>query len=265
MLKGEHYGTPADVFSFGIVVCELLTLRAPYSDIIQGGVEKEGGEPMTWDQIVALTHKEGVLLRPTLGDDINHETATFVRSCWANDPAVRPSFPVILLHLDEIAQRAVAQREWDKEAGELRIQHRRRKAMRAFLRSFHDLLWLFRSSEWNEEASLAVVDADIAVTATDVTLREILSADKGCNAIKDLGWLMFGGFEDGAEIIAEPLLDEHIVVGAAAATAATNDGSDGGGGGGGSVVTFSGMIAFHFAVKAPAKQIQWRGRSLLKR
>ena len=63
VLRGEHYGTPADVFSFGIVMCELLTLSAPYANLVQG---VDGKETMSLDQIAALTHKDGVDLRPTL-------------------------------------------------------------------------------------------------------------------------------------------------------------------------------------------------------
>ena len=49
--------------------------------------------------------------------------------------------------------------------------------------------------------------------------------------------LMFGGLDDGAEIIPEPLLDEHIAC---------------------DVEEKSGVLEFHFAVKPPKKQIQWR-------
>ena len=52
LLCGERYGTPADVFSFAIVMCELATLQAPYADMLKG----EDGEVLaTWATIVALT------------------------------------------------------------------------------------------------------------------------------------------------------------------------------------------------------------------
>ena len=57
------YGTPADVYSFAIVMCELLMLRPPYSDIVKSETNENG--LMSWDQVVAATHKEGVHLRPT--------------------------------------------------------------------------------------------------------------------------------------------------------------------------------------------------------
>ena len=56
MLKGEHYGTPADVFSFSIVMYELLTFSVPYADMLK---TKDGEENMSLEQISALTHKEG--------------------------------------------------------------------------------------------------------------------------------------------------------------------------------------------------------------
>ena len=59
---------------------------------------------MSWDQIVALTHKEDVMLRPTLSDDMDAATADLVQMCWAHDPAARPSCTVILVRLERIAR-----------------------------------------------------------------------------------------------------------------------------------------------------------------
>ena len=185
---------------------------------------------MSWEQIVALTHKEDVMLRPTLPDDMEAETADLVRMCWAHDPAARPSCAVILVRLERIARRS---RQLNAS---LKIEATS-KDLRVTLRSIHDLLWLFQSPSLDEGFALSLVDAGITATSTDKTLNEILSAEKGLDCIKTLGWMMFGGFEDGAEIIPEPLLDADIMCDAE---------------------KLSGLIAFNFAVKAPPKHIQWR-------
>ena len=229
ILKGEHYGTPADVFSFAIVMCELLTLQPPYSDLRKGGGDKNEGKPLSWEQVVALTHKEDVMLRPTLPDDMEAETADLVRMCWEHDPAERPSCTVILARLERIAR--------GREQGKKFKIESTTRDLRANLRSIHDLLWLFQSPSLDDGFVLSLVDAGITATSTDKTLNEILRAEKGLDCIKTLGWMMFGGFEDGAEIIPEPLLDADIMCDAE---------------------KLSGLIAFNFAVKTPPKYIQWR-------
>ena len=78
---------------------ELLALRAPYADIIEG---EDGNEAMSWDQVTALTHKEGVDLRPTLPGDMDPDTAALICECWAPNQEFRPSFSVILFRLEMV-------------------------------------------------------------------------------------------------------------------------------------------------------------------
>ena len=51
VLRGEHYGTAADVFSFGILMSELVALRTPYADMLK---DNEGQTLMSWQQITEL-------------------------------------------------------------------------------------------------------------------------------------------------------------------------------------------------------------------
>ena len=160
---------------------------------------------------------------------VQPQLARLVRDCWAHDPAFRPTVPVIIARLRAIKRRHKDTVSSKQEEDELTVRH--------FLRSIHDLIWLAASSDWDQETALTLVGSNVIVTAADETIREVLSSEKGLDCIKSLGWMMFGGLEDGAEIIPEPLLDEHIVC---------------------DIDKMSGLIIFNFAVKPPAKKIQWR-------
>ena len=203
VLRGEHYGTPADVFSFAIVMSELVALQSPYADLMTG---EDGEEVLTMDQIVAMTSaKEGETLRPTLPSDMDAGLSDLIQMCWAGNADQRPSCSVIVVRLDEIATRFAAnQAEVVKEEQD--------KAARAFCRDLHGLLWTCQTSTFSLAHASTLVTSDATATARDPILSTILSADTGPECIKSLGWLMFGGIEDGSKIIQEPLLEEHIVV-----------------------------------------------------
>ncbi|XP_019456126.1 PREDICTED: serine/threonine-protein kinase CTR1 [Lupinus angustifolius] len=80
-LRGERSNEKSDVYSFGVILWELVTLQQPWS----------GLSPAQVVGAVAFQNR-----RLEMPPNISPTLATLMESCWADDPAERPSFTSIV-------------------------------------------------------------------------------------------------------------------------------------------------------------------------
>ncbi|KAL4585071.1 hypothetical protein LXL04_009685 [Taraxacum kok-saghyz] len=109
VIEHKPYDHKADVFSFGVVLWELLTGKLPY-------------EYLTPLQAAVGVVQKG--LRPTIPKNTLPKLTELLERCWQQDPTLRPDFTEIIDNLQQIA----------KEVGEEVEDRRKDKGFLSVLR-----------------------------------------------------------------------------------------------------------------------------------
>jgi serine/threonine protein kinase len=107
ILSGGHCTTASDVFSFGVIMWEILTRKIPWDGettwAIVGSVQSGARLPLSKDAFDLDIHDGDDNLKSTVDDYLE-----LLQACWAHDSSKRPDFVYIAQKLREI-QRHILQ------------------------------------------------------------------------------------------------------------------------------------------------------------
>jgi hypothetical protein len=108
VLRNEPSNEKCDVYSFGVILWELATMRVPWS----------GLNPMQVVGAVGFQNR-----RLEIPREVDPHVARIISSCWENDPSKRPSFSQLLSPLKQLQHLVVTESCWHTVLDTIRIEY----------------------------------------------------------------------------------------------------------------------------------------------
>jgi hypothetical protein len=127
VFRGDKYGEPADVFSFAMVVYELVSGFEPHKvekSVFLCVINIKGLDPLKYANMVAYEN-----YRPPLPQNCSAQWEKLILSCWSQKPEQRPTFKKLLTDLqiviepptvskfDQVMNQKAATKNFDYQVG----------------------------------------------------------------------------------------------------------------------------------------------------
>lgn len=108
VLRDDKYCQKADIFSLGVVLCEMISRKYPYAGM---------------DEASTFTFEEAIIegIRPPVdipGANVPEDLQALIKSCWAEDPKERPNISEVKVELYLIEEREAAREQARKKERE---------------------------------------------------------------------------------------------------------------------------------------------------
>ena len=154
--RGEPYNTKADVYSFGLLFHEVLSLEIPFSKTIDAEDHY---------QSVYLKHQ-----RPSLPKEWPKSLRNLIRNCWSNSISNRPTMEKVFDFLSEESQNLII--DFDKKRKNYSV-------MGLFRKRISSIKENPISSQHTHEASLETATIKDSVTFVFKNEEEVQYCRKG--------------------------------------------------------------------------------------